>query len=237
MVLWDTGSNSHLVLEEYVKENELTCIKKHDSALSAGGSFVSKSTCEVPLKASNGDIYFITAMVVPKITGEVTSMRPATMNKEFGISEDLLDSIIGMLNPVIFPKELRRTDHPYLYRSKFGRGYVASSSSSPVNKKQKYIFATIRSVIKASNQFLAAENMGISPPKICNCCMQCPECDFYNKQESQEAAAITRNQSYNPDNQKWTVAYPKFATPGEVLSNNFNQTVAAHHKLFKRLEK
>ena len=70
--------------------------------------------------------------------------------------------------------------------------------------------------------------------------MKCPECDFYMKQisyqESQEAAAITRSMTYAADNQKGTVTFPKYADPGEVLSNNLHQAITAHHKLYKRLE-
>ncbi|MCP3666905.1 MAG: hypothetical protein GY696_31165 [Gammaproteobacteria bacterium] len=145
-----------------------------------------------------------------------------------------------MSNPVIFPKELARTENAYLWKSLFGKGLVARESSLPVNKKPKYTFATIRSVIKASEQFFAAENMGISPPKRCNRCMKCPECDFYLKQisyqESQEAAAITKSMTYDADNQKWTVTFPKFADPGKVSSNNLHHAITAHHKLYKRLE-
>ena len=96
-------------------------------------------------------------MVVPTITGNVSGMSPAAAKKEFGIEEEDLDSIyerrldiiIGMSNPVIFPKEFACAKNTYLWKSLFGRGFVASGSSSPVDEKQKYTFATIRSVIKA----------------------------------------------------------------------------------------
>ncbi|MCP3663422.1 MAG: hypothetical protein GY696_13170 [Gammaproteobacteria bacterium] len=42
--------------------------------------------------------------------------------------------------------------------------------------------------------------------------------------------------TYDAENKKWTVTYPKYADPGEVLSNNLSQAINAHHKLFKRLE-
>ncbi|MCP3665499.1 MAG: hypothetical protein GY696_23885, partial [Gammaproteobacteria bacterium] len=175
-VLWDTGSNSHLVLDEYCKENKLKCIEKFDTAASASGSFVSNYTCELPLQASNGDVFYVTAMVVPRITGIVSGMSPAAAREEFGIEEKDLDSIyerrldiiIGISNPVIFPWELKRTKNSYLWRSLFGRGFIASGSSSPVNEKQKYTFATIKSVIKAAEQFFAVENLGISAPTSLN---------------------------------------------------------------------
>ncbi len=70
--------------------------------------------------------------------------------------------------------------------------------------------------------------------------MKCPECDFYMKQisyqESQEATAIAQSMTYDAENKRWTVTYPKYADPGEVLSNNLSQAINAHHKLFKRLE-
>ena len=248
VVLWDTGSNSHIVLEDYVKENNLSTVEKHESALSAGGSFKSDSTCEVPLKAANGDIYWITCMVIKKITGDVSSMTPAAVYKEFGVDESLLDNIyekrldiiVGMSNPIIFPKELSRTDHAYLYKSKFGKGYIACGSSSPVKPEHRYTFATVRSVTKLAEQFLAAENLGIDPPRRCGRCQKCQECAFYNQQvsyqESLEAAAITENLSYNAEDKKWTITYPKVMIPKDVLSNNYNVAVAAHHKLLKRLD-
>ncbi|MCP3661934.1 MAG: hypothetical protein GY696_05455, partial [Gammaproteobacteria bacterium] len=193
-------------------------------------------------------MFYVTAMVVPRITGNVSGMSPAAAKAEFGIEEKDLDSIyerrldiiIGISNPVIFPWELKRTKNAYLWRSLFGCGFVASGSSSPVNEKQKCIFATIKSVIKAAELFFAAENLGISAPKRCNRCLKCTECDFYmiqiSYQESQEAAAIAQSMTYDAENKKWTVTYPKYSDPGEVLSNNISQAITAHHKLFKRLE-
>ena len=142
-MLWDTGSNSHLVLDEYCKENKLKCIEKFDSATSASGSFISNYTCELPLKTSDGDVFYVTAMVEPTITGNVSGMSPAAAKKEIGIEEEDLDSIydrrldiiIGMPNPIIFPKELARTKNAYLWKSLFGKGFVASGSSSPVNEQ------------------------------------------------------------------------------------------------------
>ena len=71
-VLWDTGSNSHLVLDEYCKENKLKCIEKFDTAASASGSFVSNYTCELPLQASNGDVFPVIKSTIKAILFSLT---------------------------------------------------------------------------------------------------------------------------------------------------------------------
>ena len=102
-----------------------------------------------------------------------------------------------------------------MYKSLFGSEYFASGTSSPTGNQENYAFLTMRTMLSAADNFLAAENVRINPPKCCNKCNNCSDCSFFNQQlswkASKEAAAITKSQKYNPGDKCWTVSYPKLA--------------------------
>ncbi len=42
-------------------------------------------------------------------------------------------------------------------------------------------------------------------------------------QASQEAAAIAKELTYNPEEKSWVTEFPKLANPAEVMSNDYDQ--------------
>lgn len=88
--------------------------------------------------------------------------------------------------------------------------------------------------------FLSAEAMGVEMPRRCASCKKCKECQFRTSmltfKENAEYEAILDNLSYDPQDKKWTAAYP-FAIDPQILQDNKFQAVACMKSQEKRLVK
>ena len=88
--------------------------------------------------------------------------------------------------------------------------------------------------------FLSAEAMGVEMPRRCASCKKCKECQFRTSmltfKENAEYEAILDNLSYDPEDKKWTAAYP-FAIDPQILQDNKFQAVACMKSQEKRLVK
>ena len=125
----------------------------------------SSYSCEVFPTFVDGQIFTNTALIVSKISGKVSGMRPFGTVEGFfrSVENECLDLLVGMSNPVIFPVEVDRTHHAYMYKSLFGSEYFVSGTSFPTGNLENYTFPTMRTVLRAANNFLAVEAVGTNP--------------------------------------------------------------------------
>jgi len=143
--------------------------------------------CLVPLVDREGTIQLIQAAVVETISKKVNSYPNHQAIRVFGrnktgfdeIQGEDIDVLIGLSNQSIFPREIRRKNGSYLYSSIFSTGNVAAGNGRTWSVDSKAELMGKRCyLVKAANDFLEAENMGITAPKRCDRCIGCQVCHF-----------------------------------------------------------
>ena len=189
MTMFDGGLNVHLVTEDFVLRTGLKMKKNLTSLNTAGSNLVSERKCLIPMVDRDGDTYIINALVVEKISENISSMLPIKVAQEFNMSKSYFDCIqnrnvdllIGTCNTKIIPTEIMRTDNALLMRSRFSNGFftIGTSGEMAVNKNAMVVvddFTKVKSVFN----FLEAEKLGVVAPKRCKRCAGCKSCSYQN---------------------------------------------------------
>ena len=189
VTMFDGGANVHLVTEDFVLRTGLKMKKNLTSLNTAGSNLVSERNCLIPMVDRDGDTYIINALVVEKISENISSMLPIVAAQEFNMSKSYFDCIqnrnvdllIGTCNTKIIPNEIMRTDNALLMRSRFSNGFftIGTSGEVAVNKNAMVVVDEFTKVKPVFN-FLEAEKLGVVAPKRCEKCAGCKSCSYQN---------------------------------------------------------
>ena len=143
VVLYDIGSNIHVVTEQFAVKAGLEVYKTRLDIGIPGSSLTSEMCCELPLVDNEGDVHIVTAAIVPVISKAASGMPAVLAALEFGeqfnfgeIIQQDVDIIIGSSDPAIYPREVRRSGTAYLHESRFGgQHYVTGFSAISTSKE------------------------------------------------------------------------------------------------------
>ena len=252
IVFWDHGSTTSLVTFTYAEKCGLTGV---DCSLELTGvgektTHIDSKLYMVPLESRNGEIKFVKAFGMDRITGDMGVLDVGEAASVFGLTmtdinrpAGAVDLLIGLDSADILPTQYKTAGKLALYESNFGTGFLLAGQHRSIKRRGPNLAHTVYRVegkqIKLPD-FFSAEEFGVDLPRRCKNCTGCRECSFRARQltwiEDQELVEIEKGLTLDVLGKKWTSAYP-FKEDPVSMRNNFNQAFACLESLEKRLKK
>ena len=252
--LWDTGSTTSLVSNEFARAAQLSGSDCSFEITGVGESkkLFSTKLYLVPLVTQDGIPVNIHAFGIENITAELQHIDLGAAAEVFKLDCEQLcrpkgavHLLIGMNYANIIPIKYEVNKKLALYKSNFGSGFVVGGILEASEEGGEQLDGFAHQVCHAVGNvrpidFISAESFGVDIPKSCRYCRGCRECGFRAKQltwtEAKELSVIEEGLSLDTTNKVWTAAYP-FSTDPAILKNNFSQAFACMASIEKRLHK
>ena len=247
VVMHDTGANTNLVTEDFVRRTGVTINRMTSQLDIVGSSLQSNRGCTLLMVDVEGNEFYINAVVVDQINQATSALAPQLCAKEFGMkSQDFdeiydrqIDLLLGTSTLDLVPKEVRRTKNAILYRSRFGRTYFTIGTSVGKSPQQSVQIVVNQIRYRIVEDFMKSEQLGIVAAKRCSKCAGCKDCSYRNAmmtwQDQKELTLIEEGLTFVPEKKMWMCTYPLLYNP-EDLPNNRNMCLAISHKLLLKLE-
>jgi hypothetical protein len=189
VVMFDSGSQSTVVLNSYAKEAGLRRVGVSNVCVRGmGGATVEPDKVyEVPLVKRGGEVTKIKAHGVKEIVGELppldlTPARQAFVSlpeNEIVVPKGNVQLLMGMDHLYLHPKEVERTGSLSLFLSFFGirTGWIVAGNLAKGASGKAFVGA-IRQGHYVPLDFLSAEALGTKTLRRCAACKKCKECQF-----------------------------------------------------------
>jgi hypothetical protein len=251
VVMFDSGSQSTVVLNSYAKEAGLRKVGISNVYVKGmGGSMMEPDKIfEVPLVKRGGEVAKVYAHGVKEIVGELPPLDLTSAKKAFVrvpeneiiVPKGNVQLLIGVNRVDLHPKEVERTGRLALLLSFFGsRSKWIITGDLEGHAKGLAVVGALRQGHHVPLDFLTAEALGTETLRRCAACKKCKECQFranvLSFKENAEYEAILNNLVYSQELKRWTASYP-FVEDPNVLVDNKGQALACMRSLEKRLIK
>ena len=251
MTAYDSCANVSLVTHKFAKRSNAKSIPWDLplGAIAGKKQFLKTRKYFFEIMSSDGTRHKIEAYGLEKITspfkevhlsaGDIEGLKNIPNFKPgkylFHREKADLDLLLGMDQAVLHPIQAHVAGSLVVYKScvAHGQKYILGGQITTQGDSDNVCCLV-------DSKFFSVEEFGVAPPKSCQQCRSCSECNFLMSQvsakEQHELHQIEANLSHDPVKKKWTAKYPLTEDP-KVISDTKQGCLKILGNLEKRLTK